>query len=111
MKPSVSILWKKGEFYLNMEKKLRKRQVYQSSLQQACFVLSSICSFYLRCNEDSLCPEPDNLYFNPFYNESFSDAEDERDPDENFFNKVNTQNFQCSYLFSNVIHVNIRSLS
>ena len=69
----------------------------------------------------------ENLYFNPFYNESFSDAEDERDPDENFFNKINTQNFQCSYLFSNeiesflsekenseiinVIHVNIRSLS
>ena len=28
--------------------------------------------------------------FNPFYKERFSDAEDERDPDENFFNKVNT---------------------
>ena len=25
-----------------------------------------------------------NLHFNPFYNESFSDAEDKRDPDEFF---------------------------
>ena len=54
-------------------------------------------------------------------------AEDERDPDESFFNEVNTQNFECSYLFPNeiesflserenseainAIHVNIRSLS
>ena len=69
----------------------------------------------------------ENLHFNPFYDESFSDAEDERDPDENFFNEVNTQNFECSYLFPNeiesflsekenseiinAIHVNIRSLS
>ena len=53
--------------------------------------------------------------------------EGERDPDENFFNEVNTQNFECFYLFSNeiesflsekensetinAIHVNIRSLS
>ena len=58
--------------------------------------------------------------------QSFSDAEDERDPDENFFNELNTQNFKCSYLFPNEIesflsekensetineiHVNIRSL-
>ena len=57
----------------------------------------------------------------------FFDAGDERDPDENFFNEVNTQNFECSYLFPNeiesflsekgnsetinVIHVNLRSLS
>ena len=50
-----------------------------------------------------------------------------RDPDENFFNEFNTQNFECSYLFPNEIesflsekensetingiHVNIRSLS
>ena len=69
----------------------------------------------------------ENVYFNPFYNQRFSDAEDERDPDENFFNEVNTQNFECSYLFPNeiesflsekknsetinAIHVNIRSLS
>ena len=69
----------------------------------------------------------ENLYFNPFYNESFSDPEDERDPDENFFNEVNTQNFECSCLFPNdiesflsekknsetinAIHVNIKSLS
>ena len=68
-----------------------------------------------------------NLHFNPFYNESFSDTENERDPDENFFNEVNTNNFECSYLFPNeiesflsekensetinAIHVNIRSLS
>ena len=68
-----------------------------------------------------------NLHFNHFYNESFSDAKDERDPDGNFFNGVNTQNFECSYLFPNeiksflsekensetinAIHVNIRSLS
>ena len=69
----------------------------------------------------------ENLHFNPFHNESFSDTEDERDPDENFFNELNTQNFECSYLFPNeiesflsekensetinAIHVNIRSLS
>ena len=50
-----------------------------------------------------------------------------RDPDENFFNEFNTQNFECSYLFPNEIesflsekensetineiHVNIRNLS
>ena len=69
-----------------------------------------------------------NLHFDPFYNELFSDAEDERqrEPDENFFNEFNTQNFECSYLFPNeienflfekknsetinAIHVNIRSL-
>ena len=45
----------------------------------------------------------ENLHFNPFYNESFSDAEDERGPDKNFFNEVNTQNFECSYLFPNEI--------
>ena len=69
----------------------------------------------------------ENLHFNPFYKESFSDAGDERDPDENFFDEVNTPNFECSYLFPNeiesflseketsefinAIHVNIRSLS
>ena len=41
----------------------------------------------------------ENLHFNPFYNESFSDAEDERDPDENLFNKVNTQSFECAYIW------------
>ena len=67
-----------------------------------------------------------SLHFNPFHNESFSDTEDERDPGENFFNELNTQNFECSYLFPNEIesflsekensetineiHVNIRSL-
>ena len=74
-------------------------------------------------------PEPkfENLHFNPFYNESLSDTEDERDPDENCFNEVNTQNFECCYLSPNdiesflpekensetinAIHVNIRSLS
>ena len=29
----------------------------------------------------------ENLHLNPFYNKSFSDAEDERDPDENFLMK------------------------
>ena len=57
----------------------------------------------------------ENLHFNPFHNVSFSDTEDERDPDETFFNKLNIQNFECSYLFPNEIespiHVNIRSLS
>ena len=68
----------------------------------------------------------ESLHFNPFHNESFSDTEDERDPDENFFNELSTQNFECSYLFPNeiesfisetedseiinAIHVNIRSL-
>ena len=67
------------------------------------------------------------IYFNSFYNESFSDTEVERDPDEDFFNEVNTQNFERSYLFPNesesflsqkenseiinAIHVNIKSLS
>ena len=45
----------------------------------------------------------ENLYFNPFYNKHFSDIEDERHPDENVFNEVNTQNFECSYLFPNEI--------
>ena len=69
----------------------------------------------------------ENLHSKPFYNERFSAAEDERDLDENFFNEVNTQNFQCSYLFPNeiesfisekknsetikAIHVNIGSFS
>ena len=69
----------------------------------------------------------ENLHFKPFYNKRFSDAKDERDPHENFFNEVNTQNLECSYLFAdeiesflfekenfetvNAIHVNIRSLS
>ena len=68
----------------------------------------------------------ENLHFNPFYNESFSDTEDERDSDENFFNELSTQNFECSHLFPNeiesflsekenfrtinAIHVNIRNL-
>ena len=45
----------------------------------------------------------ENLHFNPFYNEGFSDAEDERASDENFFNEVNTWNFERSYLFPNDI--------
>ena len=70
----------------------------------------------------------ERLHFNPFPNESFSNTEDERDPDENFFNElINTQNFERSYLFSNeiesflsekgnsetinAIHVDIKSLS
>ena len=32
----------------------------------------------------------ENFHFNSFQNESFSDAEDERHPDENFFDEVNT---------------------
>ena len=47
----------------------------------------------------------ENLHFNPFHNESFSNTEDERDPDENFFNELNTQNFECSYLFPNEIEI------
>ena len=69
----------------------------------------------------------ENLNFNPFHNENFSNKEDERDPDESFFNEINTQNFERSYLFPNeiesfpsekensetinAINVNIRSLS
>ena len=69
----------------------------------------------------------EKLHFNPIHNESFSDTVDGRHPDENFFNELNTQNFECSYLFPNGIeiflsekensetvygiHVNIRSLS
>ena len=32
----------------------------------------------------------ENSHFNSFCNESFSDTEDERRPDENFFHEVNT---------------------
>ena len=69
----------------------------------------------------------ENLHFNPFRNESISGKEDERDPNEKFFNELNTRDFECSYLFPNeienllsekedsetinAIHVNIRSLS
>ena len=70
----------------------------------------------------------ENFHFNPFYNDSFCNTEeDERDPDESFFIELNTQNFEWSYLFPNeiesflsdkenseiinAIHVNIRSLS
>ena len=68
----------------------------------------------------------ESLYFNHFCNESFSDTEDERDPDENFFKKVNIGSFICNYLLpneiesflsekensknSNAIYANIRSL-
>ena len=68
----------------------------------------------------------ENLHFNSFYNESFCDTKEKRDPYENLFNEVNTQNFECSYLFINEIksflsvkensetinsiHVNIKSL-
>ena len=45
----------------------------------------------------------ENLHFDPFYNESFSDAEDDRDPNKNLFNEVNTQNCECFYLFPNEI--------
>ena len=45
----------------------------------------------------------ENLHLNPFHNESFFDTKDERDPDGNFFNELNTQNFECSYLFTNGI--------
>ena len=45
----------------------------------------------------------ENLHFNPFHNESFSDTEDERDPDAKFFAELNTQNFKCSDLFLNEI--------
>ena len=42
----------------------------------------------------------ENLHFKLFHNKSFSDTEDEKDPDENFFNELSTQNFECSYFFS-----------
>ena len=45
----------------------------------------------------------ENLQFHSFYNESFSDTEGERDPDENFFHEVITENFEHSYLFPNEI--------
>ena len=44
----------------------------------------------------------ENLHFNPFHNESFSDTEDERDPDENFFNELHTQNVRM-FKTSNVL--------
>ena len=69
----------------------------------------------------------ENLHFNSFHNESFSNTEDGRDPDENFFNELNTQNFECCNLLPNeiesflsgkensetinAIHVNKKSLS
>ena len=37
----------------------------------------------------------ENFHFNPFYNDSFCNTEeDERDPDESFFIELNTQNFE-----------------
>ena len=39
----------------------------------------------------------ENSHFNPFYNKIFSDAEHKRDPDENTFNEVDTQNFECYF--------------
>ena len=47
----------------------------------------------------------ESLHFNSFHNDSFSDIEDARDPYESFFNKLNTQNFECSYLFPNELKV------
>ena len=47
----------------------------------------------------------ENLHSSPSYNEIFSDTEDKKDPDENFFNEVNTQNFECAYLFSKRIEI------
>ena len=47
----------------------------------------------------------ENLHSSPSYNEIFSDAEDKKDPDENFFKEVNTQNFECAYLFSKRIEI------
>ena len=45
----------------------------------------------------------ENLYFNPIHNVRFSDTEDKTEPDGNFFNELNTQNFECSYPFPNEI--------
>ena len=42
----------------------------------------------IRCAPNQINFE--NLHSNLLHNERFSDAEDERDPDENFFNEVNT---------------------
>ena len=69
----------------------------------------------------------ESLHLNLFFNKTFSEAKDEKDPDEIFFNEVNSQNFKCSYFFQNdiesfvsekenseiiyAIHINIRSLS
>ena len=47
----------------------------------------------------------ENLHSSPFYNESFSDAEGKKDPDENFFDEANTQNFECAYLFPKRIDI------
>ena len=41
----------------------------------------------------------ENVHFDPYYNGSFSDAEDERDPNKTLFNEVITQNCECFYLF------------
>ena len=49
------------------------------------------------------CSFENSENLNPFHNETFSDAEDERDPDENLFNELNIQNFEFSYLFPNEI--------
>ena len=45
----------------------------------------------------------EDLHFNSFCYESFSNTEDERDPGEFFFNEANTQNFECFDLFLNEI--------
>ena len=78
-----------------------------NGVEQTCFVLSSTCSFYLTCNEHFAMLSNqinfENLDISLFYNERFSGAEDERDPDKNFFNEVNTQNLECSYFLPNEI--------
>ena len=79
----------------------------------------------IRCAPNQINFE--NLHFNLLDNERFSDAEDERDSDENFFSEITSQNLECSYFFTNeiesflsekknsetinAVHANIRSLS
>ena len=122
----MSILWRKGEFCLNAQMRLGKEASLPQLFTTGLFRTKFDMLLYLSVmNQNQINFE--NLHFNPFYNERFSDAEDGRDPDENFFNEVNTQNFECSFLFPNEIenflsekknsetingiHVNIRSLS
>ena len=68
----------------------------------------------------------ENLTYNPFENDCLF-KNDDRDPDLNYFNEVNSKNFDCSYFTAdevktslcknssnesfNILHTNIRSLT
>ena len=57
----MSILWRKGEFCLNAQRKLGKEASLPKLFITGSFRTNLTRSFYLRRNEDLLCPEPDKF--------------------------------------------------